>query len=107
LGFKAAPQSSHLLKSVYQFSIAACISLQPLLTASCMTNWPMADGRSIHLFNVIDDYSREGLIIDVDVSLPTERVARSLDQLIEGRGKPCVIRCDTGRIHQRDREKLG
>ncbi|MFS2023204.1 hypothetical protein [Massilia sp. CT11-137] len=32
MGFKAAPQSGHLLKSVYQFSIAACISLQPLLT---------------------------------------------------------------------------
>ncbi|MGF6276376.1 hypothetical protein ABIB38_004790, partial [Massilia sp. UYP11] len=31
-GFKAAPQSGHLLKMVYQFSIAACISLQPLLT---------------------------------------------------------------------------
>jgi Mn2+/Fe2+ NRAMP family transporter len=34
LGFKAAPQSSHHLKTVYQFSIAACISLQPLLTAA-------------------------------------------------------------------------
>jgi hypothetical protein len=32
LGFKAAPQSDHFLKLVYQFSIAACVSLQPLLT---------------------------------------------------------------------------
>jgi hypothetical protein len=32
LGFKAAPQSDHLLKLVYQFSIAACIRLHPLLT---------------------------------------------------------------------------
>jgi putative transposase len=46
LGFKAAPQSSHLLKSVYQFSIAACISLQPLLTACGQTKRP----RSRRLF---------------------------------------------------------
>jgi putative transposase len=56
----------------------------------------LADGRSIRLFNVIDDYNREGLIIDVDFSLPSERIVRSLDQLIEWRGKPCVIRCDNG-----------
>lgn len=34
MGFKAAPQSDHLLKLVYQFSIAACISRQPLLTSA-------------------------------------------------------------------------
>ena len=43
----------------------------------------LADGRSIRLFNVIDDFNREGLCIDVDFSLPSERVVRSLDQVIE------------------------
>ncbi len=56
----------------------------------------LADGRSIRLFNVIDDYNREGLGIGVDVSLPSERVIRSLDKIIEWRGKPLVIRCDNG-----------
>lgn len=56
----------------------------------------LADGRSIRLFNVIDDYNREGLIIDVDFSLPSERVVRSLDQLLAWRGKPKTIRCDNG-----------
>jgi putative transposase len=56
----------------------------------------LADGRSIRLFNVIDDFNREGLIIDVDFSLPSERIVRSLNQLIEWRGKPRVIRCDNG-----------
>jgi hypothetical protein len=49
----------------------------------------LADGRSIRLFNVIDDFNREGLIIDVDFSLPSERIVRSLNQLIDhcaGRG---------------------
>jgi hypothetical protein len=37
----------------------------------------LADGRSIRLFNVIDDFNREGLAIDVDFSLPSERVVRA------------------------------
>jgi len=54
----------------------------------------LSDGRTYRLFNVIDDYNREGLIIDADFSLPAERVIRSLEQLIEWRGKPVAIRCD-------------
>jgi len=56
----------------------------------------LADGRSIRLFNVIDDFNREGLAIEVDFSLPSERVIRSLDQIIEWRGAPKAIRCDNG-----------
>lgn len=48
------------------------------------------------LFNVIDDFNREGLAVEVDFSLPAERVRRSLNQLIEWRGKPKQIRCDNG-----------
>ncbi len=56
----------------------------------------LIDGRTIRLFNVIDDFNREGLCIDVDFSLPSERVVRSLNQIIEWRGKPKRIRCDNG-----------
>jgi putative transposase len=56
----------------------------------------LSDGRSFRLFNVIDDFNREGLAIDVDFSLPAIRVIRSLDQIIEWRGKPTAIRCDNG-----------
>lgn len=56
----------------------------------------LADGRSIRLFNVIDDFNREGLGMEVDFSLPSERVIRSLDRIIEWRGKPAMIRCDNG-----------
>ena len=54
------------------------------------------DGRSFRTFNVIDDYNREGLGIDVDLSLPSQRVIRSLEQIIEWRGKPDALRCDNG-----------
>ena len=56
----------------------------------------LSDGRNIRLFNVIDDFNREGLGIEVDFSLPSERVIRALDRIIEWRGKPQVIRCDNG-----------
>lgn len=54
------------------------------------------DGRSYRLFNVIDDYNREGLAIEVDFSLPAARVVRALDQIIEWRGRPAKLRCDNG-----------
>ena len=56
----------------------------------------LAHGRSYRLLNVIDDFNREGLAIEVDFSLPAQRVIRTLDQIIEWRGKPKQIRCDTG-----------
>ncbi|MFX4681835.1 DDE-type integrase/transposase/recombinase, partial [Acinetobacter baumannii] len=56
----------------------------------------LADGRVFRLFNVIDDFNREALAIDVDFSLPSLRVIRSLEQVIEWRGKPAVLRCDNG-----------
>ena len=54
----------------------------------------LADGRSIRTLNVLDDFNREGLCIDVDFSLPAEHVVRSLNQIIEWRGKPQSIRVD-------------
>lgn len=56
----------------------------------------LSDGRTLRTFNVIDDYNREGLGIEVDLSLPSIRVIRSLEQIIEWRGKPAAIRCDNG-----------
>ncbi len=43
---------------------------------------------------VLDDFNREGLGIEADRWLPSARVIRSLEQIIEWRGSPSVIRCD-------------
>ena len=56
----------------------------------------LSDGRSYRLFNVIDDYRREGLAIEAGFTLPAIRVIRVLEQLLEWRSKPVVIRCDNG-----------
>jgi putative transposase len=39
----------------------------------------LGDGRRFRTFNVLDDYNREGLGIEVDFSLPSGRVIRSLE----------------------------
>ncbi len=44
------------------------------------------NGRPLRTFNVIDDYNRECLTIDVGLSLPSKRVIRALEQVIEWRG---------------------
>ena len=56
----------------------------------------LSDGRGYRTFNVMDDFNREGLAIEADLSLPSERVVRTLNQIIEWRGKPHSIRCDNG-----------
>lgn len=56
----------------------------------------LGDDRAFRLLNVLDDFNREGLGIDPDFSLPAERVTRSLDWIIDWRGKLGTIRVDTG-----------
>jgi putative transposase len=53
-------------------------------------------GRRFRTFNVMDDYNREALKIEVDISLPAPRVVRVLDELIATRGKPEQLRLDNG-----------
>ena len=54
----------------------------------------LGNGRAFRLLNVLDDFNREGLGIEVDFSLPAERVIRSLNRIIEWRGKPVTIGVD-------------
>ena len=53
-------------------------------------------GRRFRTFNVIDDFNREALAIEVDLSLPSQRITRVLDQVIAWRGYPEKLRMDNG-----------
>ncbi|SFE83440.1 putative transposase [Thermophagus xiamenensis] len=46
--------------------------------------------------NVIDDYNREALAIEVDFSMSGERVKQILNEVIYSRRKPKKIRVDNG-----------
>jgi putative transposase len=54
------------------------------------------NGRTYRLLNVIDDYNRQLLWIEVDTSLPAMRVIRVLQQLKEAGRLPQMIRLDNG-----------
>lgn len=53
-------------------------------------------GRRFRTFNVNDDFNRESMKIEIDSSLPSARVIRALDELVELRGSPKRLRLDNG-----------
>ena len=53
-------------------------------------------GRRFRTFNVNDDFNRESMRIEIDTSLPSARVIRALDELVEQRGSPHRLRLDNG-----------
>jgi putative transposase len=50
----------------------------------------------ISCWNIIDDYNRESLWIEIDTYLPSLRVIRVLEKIVEMRGKPIKVRVDNG-----------
>jgi putative transposase len=56
----------------------------------------LADGRKIRLFNVVDDFTRQCLAMEVDTSLGGWRVTRVLDRLVARHGHPQRIVMDNG-----------
>jgi len=56
----------------------------------------LANGRAIRALTVIDGFTKESPVIEVDSSLSAPRITRVLDQVIEQRGRPDGIRIDNG-----------
>lgn len=78
----------------------AKVLLQPLQPNYCWSIDFMSDalayGTRFRTLNVIDDYNREGLLIEPRYSLPAIRATQLLDQLAVTRGYPEIIRVDHG-----------
>lgn len=55
-----------------------------------------ANGQTIRVLAVVDDYTRECLATEVDTSLPGLRVVRTLDRIVVERGRPEGIVLDNG-----------
>ncbi len=60
------------------------------------TSDALTDGRRFRTLNVINDFNRQVLGIEVDFSLPATRVVRLLARLVEQHGRPEKLRCDNG-----------
>ena len=56
----------------------------------------LANGRRIRCLNIVDDFTRESVAIEVDTSLSGLRVCRVLDEIGKRRSLPGMIRVDHG-----------
>jgi putative transposase len=71
--------------------------LEPNLTWSMdFMNDSLVGGRRFRTLNVMDDFNREVLTMEIATSIPAARVIRALDHLKESRGLPKTIRVDNG-----------
>ena len=53
-------------------------------------------GKRYRLLNIIDEYNREFLDVEIDTSLPSRRVIQTLERVCDWRGYPKTIRVDNG-----------
>ncbi len=56
----------------------------------------LLSGQRFRTFNVLDDFSREILAVEVDTNLPAMRIIRVLDRIAAWRGYPAKLRVDNG-----------
>jgi putative transposase len=76
----------------------------PLVVSEAMNECWSADfmsdalcgDRRFRTFNVVDDFNRELLAIEVDFNLPAQRVVRTLDRIAATRGYAIKLRLDNG-----------
>ncbi len=66
----------------------------------------LSNVRAIRTLNIIDDYNRDALWIEVDNSLPAEGVKRVLENLLLWRAAPKQIRMDIERFNRTFREDV-
>lgn len=73
---------------------------QPIAPNTCWSidfmHDTLANGQTFRTLNVIDDFARDVLAIEIDFSITGQRVARVLQQLCELHGRPETIRSDNG-----------
>jgi putative transposase len=56
----------------------------------------LENGRKVRILNIIDDFNRQALLMEVDFSFCSERVVELVKRTIEWHGKPESIRTDNG-----------
>jgi len=56
----------------------------------------LLSGRKVRILNIIDDFNREALNVEVDYSHSGLSVSQALERLVATKGSPKEIRCDNG-----------
>jgi putative transposase len=55
-----------------------------------------SNGRALRALTMVDSYTRECPVIEVDTGISSRQVTRTLERVIEQRGAPASLRCDNG-----------
>lgn len=55
-----------------------------------------ADGRALKLLNVVDEFTREALVMHTARSITADQTVEVLERIVAQRGAPTHIRCDNG-----------
>lgn len=83
--------------------IAGIERLSKVIALAPNQSWSMdfvsdgfVDGRRLRCLNIVDDFTKECLAIEVDSSLPGRRVVEVLERLAESRGLPISVTVDNG-----------
>jgi putative transposase len=82
-------------RSTVRQPLAEPVAANQVWSVDFMTDG-LSSGRRFRMLNIVDDYTRECLAIEVDTSLSGSRVVRVLEELKKQRGLPQQIRSDNG-----------
>ena len=82
-------------RSTVRQPLPAAVAANQVWSVDFMSD-TLSSGRRFRTLNIVDDYTRECLAIEVDTSLGGVRVVRVLEELRQRRGLPRQIRSDNG-----------
>jgi len=82
-------------RSLVRQPLPAAVAANQMWSVDFMSD-TLSSGRRFRTLNIVDDYTRECLAIEVDTSLGGMRVVRVLEELKRQRGLPRQIRSDNG-----------
>ena len=82
-------------RSTVRQPLPAAVAANQVWSVDFMSD-ALSSGRRFRTLNIVDDYTRECLEIEVDTSLGGVRVVRVLEELKRRRGLPRQIRSDNG-----------
>lgn len=95
LGFNRPRKAKHRLPARVKQPLIVPVAANQCWSLDFMSD-ALTDGRRFRTLNVIDDYNRQLLGMEIDFSLPASRVVRLLDQLVDQYGQPQKLRSDNG-----------
>lgn len=93
LGLNMRPKTKHRLPERVQTPLQELECINDVWSMDFMSD-TLWYGKRYRLLNIIDEYNREFLDVEIDTSLPAHRVIRVLERVCEYRGYPNTIRVD-------------